>query len=146
MRALDGRTYWERVPKDIRRDGDDAASRMWAATVLRPADVNVAQLYDGFSIEFVLMVARGAGVLRAGEAGAFVDGRGTSAFGGELPLNTWGGQLSGGRLHAGFGHILDGARGGVERVAVGIRKPPCISMGTVTSPVAAGEGMSCGGD
>ena len=29
---------------------------------------------------------------------------------GELPLNTWGGQLSGGRLHAAFGHTAEAVR------------------------------------
>jgi hypothetical protein len=29
---------------------------------------------------------------------------------GQLPLNTWGGQLSGGRPHAGFGHVAEAVR------------------------------------
>ncbi|MGH7855936.1 MAG: thiolase C-terminal domain-containing protein, partial [Candidatus Binatia bacterium] len=39
-----------------------------------------------------------------GEAAAFVDGGRRITFGGELPLNTGGGQLSAGRLH-GYGHL-----------------------------------------
>src|SRR5262249_61310408 len=50
------------------------------------------------------------GFCGTGEAGAFVDGGKRITFGGELPLNTWGGQLSGGRLHAGFGHIAEAVR------------------------------------
>jgi hypothetical protein len=50
------------------------------------------------------------GFCGTGEAGAFVDGGTRIGPGGELPLNTWGGQLSGGRLHAAFGHTAEAVR------------------------------------
>jgi acetyl-CoA acetyltransferase len=91
------------------RVGYGAAAAMWARTGLRPGDVDVAQLYDGFTIEAVWWL-EAMGFCGTGEAGAFVD-RGTRiALGGELPLNTWGGQLSGGRLHAAFGHTAEAVR------------------------------------
>ena len=85
------------------------AAAMWARTDLRPADVDVAQLYDGFTIEVVWWL-EALGFCGAGEAGDFVEGGKRIALGGELPLNTWGGQLSGGRLHAAFGHTAEAVR------------------------------------
>jgi acetyl-CoA acetyltransferase len=45
-----------------------------------------------------------------GESGDFVDGGTAIGLGGTLPLNTWGGQLSGGRVHGGFGHMVEAVR------------------------------------
>lgn len=83
----------------------DAAAMLWSRTDLRPADVSVALLYDGFSF-VALSWLEALGFCAAGEGGPFVaDGHGRRiALGGEIPLNTQGGQLSGGRLH-GFGHL-----------------------------------------
>ena len=83
----------------------DAAAMLWSRTDLRPGDVSVAQLYDGFSF-VALSWLEALGFCAAGEGGPFVaDGGGRRiAAGGDIPLNTGGGQLSGGRLH-GFGHL-----------------------------------------
>jgi acetyl-CoA acetyltransferase len=70
---------------------------------LRPADVDVAQLYDGFSF-LALSWLEALGFCSPGEGGPFVEGGTRIARDGQLPLNTGGGQLSGGRLH-GFGHL-----------------------------------------
>jgi len=82
----------------------DAAGMLWTRTDLRPGDVDVAQLYDGFSF-IALSWLEALGFCSPGEGGPFVEG-GTriSRDGGTLPLNTAGGQLSAGRLH-GFGHL-----------------------------------------
>jgi len=106
--VVDSRPLWDQWA-DMGRVGHGAAAAMWARTDLRPADVDVAQLYDGFTIEAVWWL-EAMGFCGTGEAGAFVDGGKRITFGGELPLNTWGGQLSGGRLHAGFGHIAEAVR------------------------------------
>jgi acetyl-CoA acetyltransferase len=106
--VVDGRPLWDQW-EDLGRVGHGAAAAMWARTGLRPADVDVAELYDGFTIEAVWWL-EAMGFCGTGEAGAFVDGGKRITFGGELPLNTWGGQLSGGRLHAGFGHIAEAVR------------------------------------
>jgi hypothetical protein len=71
----------------------EAAAEMWSRTDLRPSDVDVAELYDGFTfLTFAWLEA--LGFCADGEAGPFVEGAARIALGGELPLNTYGGQLS----------------------------------------------------
>jgi acetyl-CoA acetyltransferase len=106
--VIDGRPSWEQW-EDLARVGYATAAGMWRRTDLRPADVDIAQLYDGFTIEAVWWL-EALGFCKTGEAGAFVDGGGRISIGGDLPLNTWGGQLSGGRLHAAFGHTAEAVR------------------------------------
>jgi acetyl-CoA acetyltransferase len=84
--------------------GRRAAEHLWRRTDLRPGDVDVAGLYDGFSI-LTLLWLEALGFCGVGESGAFVERGDRISLGGQLPLNTNGGQLSGGRLHGlGFVH------------------------------------------
>jgi acetyl-CoA acetyltransferase len=106
--VVDGRPLWDQWA-DMGRVGHGAAAALWARTDLRPGDVDVAELYDGFTIEAVWWL-EAMGFCGTGEAGTFVEGGKRITFGGEIPINTWGGQLSGGRLHAGFGHIAEAVR------------------------------------
>jgi acetyl-CoA acetyltransferase len=76
----------------------DAAADMWARTDLRPADIDVAQLYDGFTFLTVAWL-EALGICGTGEGGPFLEGGARIALDGELPLNTYGGQLSAGRMH-----------------------------------------------
>jgi acetyl-CoA acetyltransferase len=76
----------------------DAAAEMWSRTELRPADVDIAELYDGFTF-LTLAWLEALGFCADGESGPFVEGGGRIALDGELPLNTYGGQLSAGRMH-----------------------------------------------
>lgn len=76
----------------------EAAAEMWSRTDLTPSDVQVAELYDGFTfLTFAWLEA--LGFCRDGEAGPFVEGATRIALDGALPLNTYGGQLSAGRMH-----------------------------------------------
>jgi acetyl-CoA acetyltransferase len=84
---------------------DEAAEMMWSRTDLKPSDVDVAQVYDGFSI-YAVRWLESLGLCPRNETGAFVDGGHRIARGGELPINTGGGQLSGGRLH-GYGALYE---------------------------------------
>ena len=76
----------------------EAAAEMWSRTELTPSDVQVAELYDGFTfLTFAWLEA--LGFCGDGEAGPFVEGATRIALDGALPLNTYGGQLSAGRMH-----------------------------------------------
>ena len=77
---------------------------LWRRTDYTPADVDTAQLYDGFSFQAIAWL-ESLGFCDVGEGGAFIEGGERISLTGELPLNTSGGQLSGGRLHGfGFAH------------------------------------------
>lgn len=101
--ALHGKTGWDQFDDLTCMASRDAAKRLWQRTDLKPADVDVAQLYDGFSF-LTLSWLESLGFCKSGEGGAFIEGGQRIALNGELPLNTHGGQLSAGRLH-GFGHL-----------------------------------------
>src|ERR1051325_11037376 len=76
---------------------------LWERTDLTPADVDIAELYDGFS--FLTMTwLEALGFCGKGESGPFIEGGGRIALEGELPGNTHGGQLPAGPPH-GFGFI-----------------------------------------
>jgi acetyl-CoA acetyltransferase len=77
---------------------------LWKRTDYKPADVDTAQVYDGFSFQAVAWL-EGLGFCEVGEGGRFIEGGQRIALEGELPINTFGGQLGGGRLHGfGFAH------------------------------------------
>ncbi len=70
---------------------------LWERTDLTPADVDCAQLYDGFSI-ITFQWLEGLGFCGPGESGPFVEA-GNTRLGGSLPLNTDGGACNVGRRH-----------------------------------------------
>jgi acetyl-CoA acetyltransferase len=76
----------------------DAAAQMWSRTDLQPPDLDVAELYDGFTY-LTLAWLEALGVCGPGESGPFIEGAARIALDGQLPLNTYGGQLSAGRMH-----------------------------------------------
>jgi acetyl-CoA acetyltransferase len=101
--ALRGRPSWDQFDDMTTMAARDAGASMWERTELKPGDVDTAQLYDGFSILAITWI-EALGFCGRGESGPFVEGGANIARDGLLPLNTAGGQLSGGRLH-GFGLI-----------------------------------------
>lgn len=102
--AIRGRPSWDQWDDLSTMAARDAGAALWEGTDLRPADVDVAELYDGFSF-IALTWLESLGFCGKGEGGPFVEG-GTriARDGGEIPLNTNGGQLSAGRLH-GYGFL-----------------------------------------
>ncbi|OZM76874.1 hypothetical protein [Pseudonocardia sp. MH-G8] len=85
----------------------DALDKAYAMAGVGPADVDVAQLYDNFSISVLLWLEH-AGFCGVGEAGPYVEG-GRIQLGGDLPVNTAGGNLSESYME-GWLHIVEGVR------------------------------------
>jgi acetyl-CoA acetyltransferase len=82
----------------------DTGPDLWKRTDYKPKDVDTVQLYDGFSF-LTLTWLEALGFCGVGEGGRFIEGGKRIARDGELPLNTFGGQLGAGRLHGfGFAH------------------------------------------
>ena len=101
--ALDVRSFWDQWPEPTANPQRSAGRHVWTRTSLTKDDVDVAQLYDGFTF-LTLVWLESLGFCAPGEAAAFVEGGARITIGGELPLNTAGGQLSHGRFH-GYGHL-----------------------------------------
>ena len=98
-------------------EGGRSSSRLtWERSGFGPKDVDVAQIYDGFSAS-VIYGLESYGFCKEGEALDFIqDGR--MELDGELPLNTFGGSLGTGRIH-GLWHIIEGALQASGRAASG---------------------------
>ena len=117
--ALHDRPSWDQFSDLTTMALRDAAAMMWERTDLTPADVDVAELYDGFSF-ITLCWLEALGFCGKGEGGPFIEGGERIALEGEIPLNTQGGQLSAGRLH-GYGLLHEACtqlwgRGGDRQV------------------------------
>jgi acetyl-CoA acetyltransferase len=85
----------------------DALDRAYAMAGLTAKDVDVAQLYDNFTLSVLLWLEH-AGFCGVGESGSFVEG-GRIQLGGDLPVNTAGGNLSESYME-GWLHIVEGVR------------------------------------
>ena len=81
------------------------AAHLWTRTDLRPRDIDLALVYDGFTFNAVTWL-EALGFCELGEAKDWLDGGRRIALGGELPVNPHGGQLSEGRTH-GFGFLYE---------------------------------------
>jgi acetyl-CoA acetyltransferase len=98
MGGASGAGGWDQRPDYPKMASVDAAAEMWSHTDLRPSDVDVAELYDGFTF-ITLAWLEALGFCADGEGGPFVADPAQIGPHGRLPLNTYGGQLSAGRLH-----------------------------------------------
>ncbi|HKH03771.1 MAG TPA: hypothetical protein VKA65_01305 [Acidimicrobiales bacterium] len=83
------------------------ADLLYRRAGIGPEDVDVAQLYDCFTIT-VLMELEDWGFCAKGEGGPFVAGGGIGMEG-TIPVNTGGGHLSEGYIH-GMNHVVEGVR------------------------------------
>lgn len=75
-----------------------------------PRDMQFAEFYDCYTI-LVAMTLEDAGFVKKGEIGPFYESTDTT-YKGSFPINTDGGQLSGGQpgLAGGFRHVIEAAR------------------------------------
>lgn len=84
-----------------------ALDKAYAMAGVGPSDIKVAQLYDNFTMSVLLWLEH-AGFCKPGESGPFVEG-GRIQLGGDLPVNTAGGNLSESYME-GWLHIVEGVR------------------------------------
>ena len=112
------------------------AAHLWSRTTLRPADVDVAELYDGFTFNCLSWI-EALGFCEIGEAKDFLDGGKRIALDGEIPVNTHGGQLSHGRTH-GMGLVHEAIT--QLRGAAGARQ-----VGGAATAVVSSGGLTPGG-
>jgi acetyl-CoA acetyltransferase len=89
-----GQTSWEvaQRPDMTSTQAKVAAETAFRMAGLKPTDMDVAQIYDCFTIT-VLMTLEDYGFAKRGQVADFVKG-GNIQIGGELPVNTSGGLLS----------------------------------------------------
>jgi acetyl-CoA acetyltransferase len=88
---------FELMPDMVRTAPQHCADVLWSRTDVGPADVDCAQLYDGFSV-ITFQWLEALGLCDPGQAGPFI-AEGNTRLGGRLPLNTDGGACNVGRRH-----------------------------------------------
>ena len=114
----------------------DCARRLWSTASVSPEDVDVAELYDGFT-HITISWLEALGFCGIGEFGDWVDEGRRIGPGGGLPLNTHGGQLAEGRLH-GLGFLTEAVL--QLRGQCGDRQVPDARVAAVTNA----HGPQCG--
>ncbi|MET0270593.1 MAG: thiolase family protein [Sphingomonas sp.] len=87
--------------------GRESAAAAFAMAGVAAGDLDLAQIYDGFSIS-ALVQAEQLGLCGEGEGGRFFHG-GAAMPGGRMPVNTSGGHMSGGYL-PGITLLIEGVR------------------------------------
>jgi acetyl-CoA acetyltransferase len=88
---------FELMPDMTRTAPVQIGKDLWSRTDLTPADVDCAQLYDGFSV-ITFQWLEALGLVEPGGAGPFIASGGTK-LGGRMPTNTDGGAINVGRRH-----------------------------------------------
>jgi acetyl-CoA acetyltransferase len=130
------RNSWSQLDALATQAQPAVAEMMWSRTDLKPKDVDVAELYDGFSFHSINWLEN-FGFCKRYEAGDFIEGGSRIALEGELPINTNGGALSAGRMHA-YGQIHEACvqlwgRGEARQVK---GDPRVVALSTAGGPLA----------
>ena len=109
----------------------EVAAQLYEMAGVRPADVDVALLYDDYS-PMVLMQLEDYGFCQVGEAGPLVEEGGIRYDGGRIPVNTHGGNLSDAYLR-GVTHVVEA----VEQIrGTAVRQVPDCEVALVTGSPA----------
>jgi acetyl-CoA acetyltransferase len=87
--------------------GRKAGEELWRRAGVGPKDMDIAQIYDCFTISVILQL-EAYGFVGKGEGGPYA-ASGALRRDGELPINTGGGHLSEGYVH-GMNHIVQAVR------------------------------------
>lgn len=100
---------WQTMPPEQWRyaSAGNQGRTMWESTDLKPKDMDGAMFYDGFA-PMIYFWVEALKFCDFGEGFEWIQ-NGRIARGGELPINTFGGQVSEGRLHA-IGHWIEGTK------------------------------------
>ena len=130
------RNSWSQLDALATQAQPKVAEMMWNRTDLKPNDVDIAELYDGFSFHTINWLEN-LGFCKRYEAGDFIGDGSRIALDGELPINTNGGALSGGRMHA-YGQVHEACvqlwgRGELRQVA---GDPRLVALSTAGGPLA----------
>ncbi len=134
--SMQYRNSWTQLEALDTQAQPKVAEMMWSRTDLKPADVDIAQLYDGFTYHTLNWLENFGFCERYG-AKDFIEGGKRIALDGELPVNTGGGALSAGRLHA-YGAVHEACtqlwgRGGARQVQ---GDPQICATSTAGGPLA----------
>jgi acetyl-CoA acetyltransferase len=97
-------SFWTQRPSFTTTPCVRSAAQAFAAAGVGPADIDVAEIYDCFTISTIIQL-EDAGFCARGDGGAFVAG-GAIGPGGSLPTNTHGGLLSH-SYTVGAGHVVE---------------------------------------
>jgi acetyl-CoA acetyltransferase len=134
--SMQYRNSWTQLDALDTQAQPKVAEMMWSRTDLKPADVDIAELYDGFSFHTINWLEN-FGFCKRYEAGDFIEGGKRIALEGELPVNTGGGALSSGRLHA-YGAVHEACTQlwgrGADRQVKG--DPKVVATSTAGGPLA----------
>jgi len=103
--SLPGRFTWD---QPVEAACYPTGRRLWELSDYTVRDVDVGQLYDGFSF-LTLQWIEALGFCPVGEGGRYLEGGQRISRDGEFPINTNGGQIAAGRTHA-FGYVWEAVR------------------------------------
>jgi acetyl-CoA acetyltransferase len=117
--------------------GAQLGRALWASAGLGVSEVDTANVYDGFSVLAPLWM-EALGFCGRGEALPII-AAGRTAIGGELPLNTSGGNQGAGRMH-GVPHLMEAAAQVMGRAGLRQLEGADVSI-AVVGPLHHGAGV-----